>query len=173
VAVKFQSKLTLVFQDQRFTKRRDKMIGQCFREAIRQWLRAVLVGVAGDFPVWTGEAMSSLKPLARYLRVKTKRITPVKRRKDGRPVPDRRTEGERKQRFRMRDDKSHAGSFLYSFFWRSDVLHFFINEYFSTQIKHTPWGVVAQGDVAFKMSLVSCLKGKFNPGPGEIRLKSG
>lgn len=125
----------------KYTRTLDRILGQIIREAAREWLRAVLKSVParGGFPVLTGAAKSTLVPLGRFLRVAVP-VNPVK--------GDRRSLGLNSQHFKIIDDKNNGGSFNYSFEWSTDLLHYFINEFYG-YIPYAPWNTVEAGEQAF------------------------
>lgn len=165
----FKSRLRITFKVKRFSKKLDRTLGICFRKALRAWLRAILVSVAGSFPVWSGQAKSTLKPLGRTLKVAVP-VRPLKRRPNGRPIPDRRIEGEKSSYFSIRDDKSHPGTFIYTFYWRTKTLHYLFNEIEQTFIKNTPWHTLVAGQEAFRTALLECIKDRLGFDEGDIRI---
>jgi len=128
-----------------FTKTLDRVLGQIIREAAREWLRAVLTAVParGGFPVLTGAAKSTLVPLGRFLKnVGGLKVTPVAR-KGRSTVIDKRAEGEASQSFTL-----ESKNFNYTFEWSTDLLHYYINEYFGF-IPFAPWNTLEAGQEAF------------------------
>lgn len=136
----------------KYTKTLDRALGQIIRNAAREWLRAVLKSVParGGFPVLTGAAKSTLVPLGRFLRVAVP-VNPVK--------GDRRRLGESSQEFRIIDDKNNSGSFVYEFEWSTDLLHYYINEFFG-YIPFAPWNTVEAGEKAFLAYVEDALNNK-------------
>lgn len=132
------------FKDREFRVTLDRVLGQIIREAAREWLRAVLVSVParGGFPVLTGAAKSTLAPLGRLLRVAVP-VSPVSGEKDRRGL------GESSQQFKIVDDKIHGNKrYEYSFEWSTDLLHYYINEFYGV-IPYAPWNTTGAGEAAF------------------------
>lgn len=147
------------FDQVAYTKTLDRIMGQIIREAARNWLRAVLTSVPEreGFPVLTGAAKSTLSPLGRMLRVAVP-VIPVARpsrqyfdkrrgktytRKSETTIVDRRAEGQASQQFLL-----ISNNFNYTFEWSTDLLHYFINEYFG-RIPFAPWHTLEKGARAF------------------------
>lgn len=132
----------------------DRVMGQMIREAAREWLRAVLMSVParGGFPVWSGAAKSTLVPLGRFLRINVPVHPDTK-------APDRRALGEASQTFHIRDDKSDPMSFVYEFEWSTDLLHYYINEFFGVIPSAMPngWRTAEAGERAFLDYLATTL----------------
>lgn len=130
----------------RYTKTMDRELGKIIREAAREWLRAVIKAVPsrGGFPVLTGMAKSTLKPLSRFLRVAIGSTSPQP------GFKSRESDGEKLSRFKITDDKSNPGSFVYEFEWSNEVLHYYLNEYYEiSTVSSSPWFTEAQGESAF------------------------
>lgn len=132
-------------------KKIDREMSIILREAVRVWLRTVLKVVrraphtVGDnFPIQTGAAKASLRPLARSVRVAIP-IRPAKKR------PNLTAEGEASSSFEIRDDRTHPLSFKYRFNWNTDLEHFLLNEFNSMGYKkgsRTPWNAIQKADIA-------------------------
>jgi hypothetical protein len=124
--VEFQGGFRIIkHKGRKFVVTLDRILGQIIREAAREWLRAVLMSVParGGFPVVTGAAKSTLVPLGRVLRVAVP-VNPVGKR-------DRRELGESSQSFKIIDDKIRGNKrYEYSFEWSTDLLHYYINEFY-------------------------------------------
>lgn len=119
----------------------NKLMGRTIREATRRWLRAVLLAVParGGFPVLHGEAKGSLQPLGEFLRVAVP-VRPVK-------LPYRTGIGRGSGlHFDIKDDDPIT--YVYHFKWRTEVLHYQINEFYHT-IPHSPWLTTVAGEAAF------------------------
>lgn len=134
------------------SKRTDVILGGIIRQAAREWLRAVLKSVParGGFPVVTGGAISTLKPLGRLLRVAVNN-TP---RPDthGRFRGDRRALGENSQQFEI-----DASGPEYAFSWSTDLLHYYINEFYGF-VPNAPWDTMSAGRDAFIAYVDKALK---------------
>lgn len=131
------------FNGRRYLKTLDRRLGVIIRQAAREWLRAVLKSVParGGFPVVTGAAKSTLVPLGRVLRVAVP-VRPVGRK-------DRREEGENSSKFKIVDDSVGGNKkYVYSFEWSTDLLHYYINEFYG-YIPHAPWNTTEAGEEAF------------------------
>lgn len=136
----FESSLsTLHVPRERLTKTLDRILGQIIREAAREWLRALVVEV----PVQTGMAKGALQPLGRFLRVAVP-IRPIRK-----PYYSHLEGGEQtisfgaeKTEFVIKDDKSNGGSFIYEFSWSTDVLHYWLSQYYR--------GKALPGDIAIQ-----------------------
>ncbi len=140
--LKFKSKLNTVKLDQAaYTKTLDKQLGIIIREAAREWLRAVITFAPsrGGFPVWSGMAKSTLKPLGRFLRVAVP-VTP----EEG--APDRRSMGEEDSSFEISDTNGK-----YTFAWSNTVFHYYLHE-FGLVARNTepkgPWQSIKHGERA-------------------------
>lgn len=133
-----------------YTKKLDKTMGLIVREAARQWLRAILLSIPsrGGFPVLTGAAKSTLVPLGRFLRVAVP-VTPTVGVRDGRYRGDRRAEGADSSEFEIVDDKNGGIDNGYSFEWSSDLLHYYINEFYTSNVPEAPWHTLEKGEQAF------------------------
>lgn len=131
---KFSQSLNLLdFDLDKYTKTLDRVAGQIFREAIREWLRVFIVH--NEFPVETGMAKATLAPLARWLgNVNFSGITPE--------VDDYYHDveltianvdaGEERSRFTLIDDKNHPLNFIYQFYWEESVLHYWHAQYYNS-----------------------------------------
>lgn len=123
----------------RYTKTLDRIMGQIIREAAREWLRAILVSVPsrGGFPVETGAAKSTLQPLGRFLRVAVP-INPTKRAND------------HEHRWGAGQFEITSKNFEYEFRWSTDLLHYYLNEFFSiSTVASSPWNTLEAGEAAF------------------------
>lgn len=107
-------------------------MGQIVREAAREWLRTMLEqGVA---PVETGMAKAALVPVGRILRnVGGLGISPT--RKPYFSKLEGGTQdigfGESKTSVTIRDDKSNPLTFVYEFEWTTEVLHYWLRQYYN------------------------------------------
>ncbi len=128
-----------------------KLAGQAF-------LERMVEGVAGEFPVYTGMAKSSLKPLARYLDYPgVIDVTPVAEpyaneefgywqdpetgEEMGEPAPG--------TQFLDTDSNIH-GIFRVRFNWEIAIGHFEENDIYNVpRISNTPWGMVAAASEVF------------------------
>ena len=114
----------------RYNKTLDRVLGQIIREAAREWLRYIILQ---NVPVDTGMAKSTLVPLGRFLNnVGGLGFTPKRKPyfnfDEGEISPEA---GERKSEFFLRDDKSTPLSFIYEFEWSTDVLHYWLQEFYN------------------------------------------
>lgn len=138
----FESSLLILNLDvKKYTKTLDRVMGQIIREAAREWLRAILVSVPsrGGFPVETGAAKSTLQPLGRFLRVAVP-ISPTK--------PVRANDYE--HRWGASDFSITSKNFEYEFSWSTDLLHYYLNEFFSiSTVASSPWHSLEAGEAAF------------------------
>jgi hypothetical protein len=117
------------FDYDKFTKTLDKEMGIILRGAVKVWVRTLLHTIRGaphtvgdTFPIQTGRAKASIRPIARYARVPL----PI------RPAPgkkDQSATGEQQSEFNVSDDKTRPRSFEYSFHWETHVQHFLENEF--------------------------------------------
>jgi len=146
-----------VFDERRFNRDTQRRLTKLAKEAIRDWLFAVLNAIDnaphtdGDsFPIQTGEAKGSFKPLARLLNQSqisvSLPITPA----PGRPNYISRGASQGQVVF-----QANAGDFHIIFEFSSDVEHFLINEYnlntrFGPNASVTPWNSFAAGGQAFE-----------------------
>lgn len=114
-----------------YKARLDRTMGQIIREAARRWLRTVVVEV----PVETGMAKASLLPLGRFLRnVGGLSIHPTRepyysKTEGGMQSPE--TGEQRGMDFEIRDDRSNPHSFVYGFYWKADILHYWLSHYYN------------------------------------------
>ena len=109
------------------------------RQAAREWLRAAIPLV----PVYSGMARASLRPRARGTPGGRADRSPGPA--HGPPQPRPRRE---QQRFSFTDD-----GVRYYFQWTTDVLHYQLNEYYTSRLKlthPTPWESTEAGNVAFR-----------------------
>lgn len=120
------------------------------REAARTWLRAVLA--SGRIPVWSGQALATLRPMARQLRVAMQPIKPLE------GVKSRVAQGESKGIFTI--EYESLGRYLFKY--RTTVPYFHRNETtFVKNLTHpTPWHALRQGDLEAKMFLRQRKMGK-------------
>lgn len=112
-----------------YTKEMDRIIGQIFREAAREWLRAFLLeGV----PVETGMAKAGLQPLGRFLRVAVP-ISPKRKPYYSKLEGGRQSIGlgHDKSRFFLKDDRTNPLEFVHEFEWSSEILHYYLKEFYN------------------------------------------
>lgn len=115
----------LEFDQKRHTKTLDRIMGQCIREAAREWLRAWMR--RNKPPVETGMARAALKPLGRFLRVAVP-ISPTRKpyysKLEG--VMQEPASGEAASYHNIDDDRNHPGRFTeYRFEWATDIHHYY------------------------------------------------
>lgn len=146
-----------------FTKKLDREMSIILRGAIKVYVQTLIHAIkgapntAGDsFPIQTGMAKGSIKPIARYARVPL----PI------RPAPGKKDKsilGEASSTFEVSDDKSSPGDHVYSFRWETHVEHFLTNEFNKIKfIKTSPWNATkaarAAADAYIKKEVKSRLK---------------
>lgn len=131
------------FEDRRMLKTFDKIFSEIFRAALAKWLRAVL---SNNVPVQTGMAKAALRPIGRVLKV----AIPIK--------PTRKPyfsalEGgmqsipfgtQKSTTFHIEDDESHPLRFIYVFEWQTDVLHFWLQKFYT--------GAHIPGEISIKIA---------------------
>lgn len=149
---RFQGHLQHIFVDgKKFTKTFDDAAKVLIRQAAREWLRAAVLNV----PVWTGMARGSLAfargpggNLSRFLNVAVP-INPVSAtpRWYSQRIPKTPESG---GRFAIYNFTS--GNSRYGFTFRSDVIHFIINEFFTIRpvSRTSPWKSMEAGAEAFR-----------------------
>lgn len=121
----------LAFDQIRFHKTFDRTMSQILRESAREWLRSIL---KNGVPVETGMAKAAIEPLGRYLnKVSNLKITPTRapyytKLEGGVQSPEF---GRQKSSFRLVDDKSNPLTFIYTFEWETNVLHWWLAEHYS------------------------------------------
>lgn len=130
-------KLSVVrFDDEKFTETLDKEMRIILRGAVKEYVRTLIHAIRraphtmGDtFPIQTGEAKASLRPIARFARVALP-IRPAPKR------PDHTSRGESKGHFEFTSE-----DYQYRFTWSTDVEHFLINEFnhIARVRSSTPW----------------------------------
>jgi hypothetical protein len=124
------------FDQRGFRRDLERAIISLMHGAMREWLRAALTeNNPGYFPVWSGMAKSSFKPLADYLEVPLE-VTPVE------GAPDRRAEGEslgRQSNF-LTISRNQYGAYSYNFTWTTEVPHFEFLEFAPhPNVASAPW----------------------------------
>jgi len=149
-----------------------RAINKVIKEATREFLITVLQAVTGaphtvgggSFPVQTGEAAGSLKPIATVLGRSQLSvdfsITPGvdTRYKDGRLRPNRESLGRSQGHVQLGETGQNM---IFVFNYSTDVLHFRINELTGMNYPHgsdTPWKVLALGFAAFEAYIDKHLK---------------
>lgn len=129
----FNAQLDLVFEDVNFTKTMDRVLGQIFRESVRDWLRELLLHV----PVETGMAKAALQPLGRFLRVAVD-IKPTRApyysKLEG--MMQNIQSGTEMQMFELVDNKTNPMTLVYSFTFILDIWHYWHRRYYNG--KHLP-----------------------------------
>jgi hypothetical protein len=109
-----------------------KTAGQLLRESAREWLRVL---IESNLPVETGMAAATLEPLARYLNVAfdiNPKRKPYFSKLEGviQSVPT----GRKKSGFTILDDTNNGGSAIFQFQWETDVLHFWLSDYYRGEV---------------------------------------
>lgn len=141
------------FQEQRWNREVQRKLKKLAKEAAREWLYGVLNSIVnaphtdGDsFPIQTGEAKGSFKPLARLLNQSRISVDLPISPNTGRP--NRISQGAAQGYAAF---TASAGEFHIMFEFSTDVEHFMINEYnFSPNVvSSTPWNSFAAGADAF------------------------
>lgn len=144
----------------------DEAAQRLIRQAARAWIREVILHV----PVWSGMALGSIKFakgtngfLARYLNVQVP-ISPKSTRKmwyyhvvDGERV------GKRIRKTPMNGGRFARYTFTgarkqYRFFFRSDVIHYIINEFYRDVSPESPWNSMEKAGDAFKIYIANNYK---------------
>lgn len=141
--MEFQQELDLPrFDGKKYTKTLEKVIGQIFREAAREWLRHIL---SSHFPVETGMAKATLTKLADFLRVAIN-VTPTRESYRsslyGGDWVDYST-GRELSSFTFIDDKNSPGTGDFIFIWTTNVLHFWLADYYTIP-KYKPPAIVGE-----------------------------
>lgn len=141
------------FDEVKFTKTLDREMGIILRGAIKVWIRVVLHSIknaphtVGDsFPIQTGAAKATIRPIARYVKV----AVPI------RPAPKRPnliSKGESSTSFNVQDDKTSPMTFEYRFDWSTDLEHFVLNEFnkVARVRSTTPWHSTVAAHKAVKI----------------------
>lgn len=126
----------LTFDAKRMKRTFDKLMGRTIREGARRWLRAWL---EEGVPVETGMALGALQPLGRFLRVSLSNNAygtsptrkPYYNTTEG--VMSTPEAGARGSHFRLQDDSNNHGSFIYEFEWSTEVLHYYLSQFYRGQ----------------------------------------
>ncbi len=140
----------LQFAKDPYKKTLDEAIRRLIRQAAREWLRAMIVRI----PVWTGQALGSVKfargtngNLSRYLNV----AIPIV------PRENRRGKGPTTMPGRY---SFTVQNHVYKFYFRSDVVYFLWNDFFirtdrgaSGQQIQAPWLSMEAGAAAFRATI--------------------
>lgn len=140
---------TLRFDKTKFTKTLDRTISQLVREAVREWYRALWSLI----PVETGMAKGALLPIAEELHNLPTSIRPTRK-----PYYSQleggiqeRSFGSAKSVFEL--SGTDSGSFVYEFFWQTDVIHYYLETHYNGSAVHGKEALqVAQA--AFQESLI-------------------
>jgi hypothetical protein len=133
----------LHFDLPRYNKTLDKNLSIVWRDGIRVWLRHILLG---GIPVETGMAKAALVPLGRFIGAaivdgRTTAGAPLSITPTRKPYTSKLdglqsiATGEKKQSFSIQDDKSAPMTFLYSFEWSTEILHWYLSEYYRGKAK--------------------------------------
>lgn len=139
---------------------------QVHRMAARRFLSSLISGYNGNFPVYTGCAKASLKPLARYLNMEPLiKIVPVADPHLNEEFgyfqsPETGEEmGEPDRPFLTEDHNMH-GIYRVTFYWRTLVDHFNENDiYHVPRVKTpTPWKFVERASEEFKDTIDEFIK---------------
>ena len=136
----FDFELTL--RSSEYSKRFGIIVGQVFRQAIRAWLRTIITTTQGvldsDFPVKTGTAKATLKPIGRLLRVAVPISPKIKAKGRGPGV------GEAAASWDIVDT-----GLILTFDWTPGILWYYINEVRTKSKWHQPWNSMRRGGEAF------------------------
>ena len=119
---------TLKVPEQRITRTLDRVLSQVIREAARKWLRTMITHV----PVETGMARGALQPLGRLLRVAVPirpRRKPYFSKLEG--TVSEPSAGADKSEFEIIDDRNRLTDMLYSFTWTTNVLHYYLRQFYN------------------------------------------
>lgn len=152
-AVKFKFEFSkITFDTGGFTKAFDEKAARLVRMAARAWLRALILQI----PVWTGFALGSVKfakgsggNLGKYLNVAIP-ISPRSRRprfyyhRGGRRTPKTPERAGTYSEYNF-----PSGQWRYRFSFRSDVIHFILNEFYASVSPSSPWLSMNAGRRAF------------------------
>lgn len=149
--------------DRKYLRDTERAINKVIKEAAREFLITVLQAITGaphtvgggSFPVQTGEAAGSLKPIAAVLGRSQLgadfSITPAvdSRYKDGRLRPNKIAKGRSQGHVQL----GRTGrNMIFVFNYSTDVFHFLINDLTGSDIpkSDTPWKTMALGFAAFE-----------------------
>jgi hypothetical protein len=142
----------------RWSEEFDRGLYSAHKLAAQAFLTRMIEGVAGEFPVYTGMAKSSLKPLARHLDLEEiVQVTPVADpelneefgywqspetgEEMGEPSPGTRF---------LDEDHNQYGIYRVRFKWEIAIDHFEENDIYNVpRIKNTPWGMVDAASEVF------------------------
>jgi hypothetical protein len=146
-------KIFKIVPDGNYNKRLDDSFNILIRGAARAWLRAIITKI----PIWTGFALGSVKFargkngfLAQYLNVAIPISTPQK-------YPKFYYHPSRVNRIRkIPENASKFGQYnfsaqrkIFQFFFRSDVVHFIINDFYGSRVTG-PWHSMEFAQLAFE-----------------------
>lgn len=119
------------FNLRKYSQALDKRMGQILRQGVREWLRYLISVV----PVNTGAAISTLQPVAAFLKRVPVLIPPGLTLTEPYSRPElpyviSPESGRDLSAFTITDDKTAPGTFVYSFFWETEILHYWLREYY-------------------------------------------
>ncbi len=154
MSVRFKGQLSGLRVNGTFTKRLDRDLQRLIRQAARAWLREIITRI----PIWSGETLGSIKfaqgtdgNLARFLNVSIPINAPYPR-----PNKNEQTGGTQGQY-----NFSYARN-VYSFFFRSDVVQFILNEFTVANSPTSPWDSLIYAQIAFENYIAENLD-RFKP----------
>lgn len=157
--VKFTGSISQFNVNGQFTKRLDRDLGRLHRQALRAWLRQLFAGV----PQWSGETAGSIKfaegpngNLGRFLNVALPISAPHPR-----PYKNELT-GAAQGSYSYVENLSQG---LYSFAYNSDVIQFFLNEFFYSPVfrgKPRPWEITQEAERAYEEYIIANFE-RFRP----------
>ena len=148
-----------------FTKRLDRDLDRLIRQAIRAWIRTLFFNVEQ----WSGETRGSIKfaegsngNLGRFLNVQLPINAPFPR-----PNKNQFTGGP-KGHYQFTSTKG----LVYSFEYRSDVIQYFLNEFFANVSPSSPWHSVEKAGETFNRYIKENFE-RFSQSLSEMLVQSG
>lgn len=123
-------------------------------EAARVWLSTIIDHSSKEFPVQTGMAKASLRPLARYLGMSVS-ITPTRKPYKGRNIFLGEALGKKPPYNKIITGPKAMGLVSITFEWPIDVEHFMYNDFFhhpafGPGVLKTPWGFIVDANKAYE-----------------------
>lgn len=144
--VRTQFRSTNLSYNGRFTQQLDEGIKKLMRAAAREWLREIILHVR----VWSGESLGSIKfadgpngNLGRFLNVSIPMIDPIRGNSPYEIKGKGPTTGHGEYNF-------SSARHVYTFFFRSDVVQYTVNEFFKNVSSTSPWQSLNQAQIAFE-----------------------
>jgi len=122
-------------------------------EAARVWLATIINHSSKTFPVQTGMAKASLRPLARYLGMSVS-ITPTRKPYKGHSIPLGEALGGKAPFHKAITGPGAMGLVAVTFEWPIEVEHFRWNDFFPHNYGpdklQTPWGFIQDANAAYE-----------------------